>query len=88
LQVFTLHAELEGMRLLDAFESLLVKWRESGASITRMATIHELAMQRPLPTRAVVMGQVAGRSGLLAVQAESAAAAASAPVSTSVAAPT
>jgi undecaprenyl phosphate-alpha-L-ara4FN deformylase len=74
LQVFTLHAELEGMLLLDAFESLLVKWRDSGASITRMAAIHELAMRRPLPARAVVMGEVAGRSGLLAVQATSAAA--------------
>ena len=69
LQVFTLHAELEGMLLLDAFESLLVKWRESGASITRMARIHESALRRPLPTRAVVMGEVAGRSGLLAVSA-------------------
>jgi undecaprenyl phosphate-alpha-L-ara4FN deformylase len=88
LQVFTLHAELEGMRLLDAFESLLVKWRESGASITRMATIHELAMQRPLPARAVVMGEVAGRSGLLAVQAEDAAAAAAVSDSTSAAAHT
>jgi len=86
LQVFTLHAELEGMRLLDAFESLLVKWRGSGASITRMATIHELAMQRPLPARAVVMGEVAGRSGLLAVQAVSAITAASAPGSESAAA--
>src|SRR5882724_2236265 len=60
LQVFTLHAELEGMRLLDAFESLLVKWREAGASITRMAEIHEAAKRRPLPARAVVMGEVAG----------------------------
>jgi peptidoglycan/xylan/chitin deacetylase (PgdA/CDA1 family) len=77
LQVFTLHAELEGMLLLGAFESLLVKWRESGASITRMAKIHEAAMRRPLPTRAVVMGEVAGRSGLLAVQAPSGAAPAS-----------
>jgi undecaprenyl phosphate-alpha-L-ara4FN deformylase len=74
LQVFTLHAELEGMLLLDAFESLLVKWRESGASITRMAKIHELAMQRPLPVRSVVMGEVAGRSGQLAVQTASKAA--------------
>jgi undecaprenyl phosphate-alpha-L-ara4FN deformylase len=72
LQVFTLHAELEGMLLLDAFESLLVKWRESGASITRMAEIHEIATRRPLPSRAVVMGEVAGRSGQLAVQAPSA----------------
>jgi peptidoglycan/xylan/chitin deacetylase (PgdA/CDA1 family) len=69
LQVFTLHAELEGMLLLEAFESLLVKWRTSGASITRMAKIHELATRRPLPTRSVVMGEIAGRSGLLAVQA-------------------
>ncbi|MGB6353065.1 MAG: polysaccharide deacetylase family protein [Steroidobacteraceae bacterium] len=69
LQVFTLHAELEGMLLLDAFESLLVKWREAGASIVRMAAIREAAMHRPLPTRAVVMGEVAGRSGLLAVSA-------------------
>src|SRR5229473_121901 len=66
LQVFTLHAELEGMRLLDAFESLLMKWREAGASITRMAKIHDVAMRRPLPARAVVRGEVAGRSGLLA----------------------
>jgi undecaprenyl phosphate-alpha-L-ara4FN deformylase len=66
VQVFTLHAELEGMLLLDAFESLLVKWRDSGASIERMAAIHELAMRQPLPARAVVMGEVAGRSGLLA----------------------
>ena len=43
LQVFTLHAELEGMLLRDAFESLLVKWRNAGASITRMAAIHALA---------------------------------------------
>jgi hypothetical protein len=55
-----------------------MKWRESGASIMRMAKIHELAMRRPLPARAVVRGEVAGRSGLLAVQAESAAAGAAA----------
>jgi undecaprenyl phosphate-alpha-L-ara4FN deformylase len=78
VQVFTLHAELEGMRLLHAFESLLAKWRESGALIARMAKIHELAMQRPLPARAVIMGEVAGRSGRLAVQAQGAATPASA----------
>jgi undecaprenyl phosphate-alpha-L-ara4FN deformylase len=88
LQVFTLHAELEGMLLLDAFESLLVKWRGAGASITRMAAIHERALRRPLPARSVIMGEVAGRSGLLAVQAAGAAAAASTPASTSAAAGT
>jgi undecaprenyl phosphate-alpha-L-ara4FN deformylase len=69
LQVFTLHAELEGMLLLEAFEALLAKWRSSGAAVTRMARIHELALRQPLPLRSVVMGEVAGRSGLLAVQA-------------------
>jgi hypothetical protein len=69
LQVFTLHAELEGMRLLGAFESLLVQWRAAGAALTRMAGIYEHAMRRPLPHRRVVLGEVAGRSGLLAVQA-------------------
>jgi undecaprenyl phosphate-alpha-L-ara4FN deformylase len=73
LQVFTLHAELEGMLLLDAFESLLVKWRDSGASIVRMARIHELAVQRDLPVRSVIMGEIPGRSGRLAVQAAGAA---------------
>ena len=62
------------MLLLHAFESLLAKWLESGVLITRMADIHELAMQRPLPAGSVVMGEVAGRSGQLAVQAPSAAA--------------
>jgi undecaprenyl phosphate-alpha-L-ara4FN deformylase len=74
VQVFTLHAELEGMLLLPAFEQLLLKWRDSGAAITRMAKIHEIAIQRPLPARAVVLGEIKGRSGRLAVQAESAAA--------------
>ena len=69
VQVFTLHAELEGMLLLDAFESLLVKWRESGATVTRMAKIHEIALSEPLPAHTVGLGEVAGRSGLLAVSA-------------------
>jgi undecaprenyl phosphate-alpha-L-ara4FN deformylase len=69
LQVFTLHAELEGLLLLEAFEALLLKWRSAGATVSRMATIHALATQRPLPVRAVVEGEIPGRSGLLAVQA-------------------
>jgi undecaprenyl phosphate-alpha-L-ara4FN deformylase len=73
LQVFTLHAELEGMRLLDAFEALLLKWRRAGALVTRMAQIHSLALERQLPTRAVIEGEIPGRSGLLAVQAAGAA---------------
>jgi len=68
LQVFTLHAELEGMRLLDAFESLLRHWQSAGATITRLAAIRGLALKNPLPDGAVIMGEVPGRSGLLAQQ--------------------
>jgi undecaprenyl phosphate-alpha-L-ara4FN deformylase len=74
LQVFTLHAELEGMLLHDAFESLLMKWCEAGATVTRMSAIHALSARRQLPTRAVIQGEVPGRSGSLAVQAPGAAA--------------
>ncbi len=73
LQVFTLHAELEGMLLLDAFESLLLKWCSAGATVTRMAAIHSFAMQRQVPARAVTQGEIPGRSGLLAMQAPAAA---------------
>jgi undecaprenyl phosphate-alpha-L-ara4FN deformylase len=69
LQVFTLHAELEGMLLLGAFESLLARWCAAGAVVTSMAEVHERALERPLPTRRVVMGEIPGRSGTLAVQA-------------------
>jgi undecaprenyl phosphate-alpha-L-ara4FN deformylase len=68
LHVFTLHAELEGMRLLPAFESLLKRWQAAGAKISRMAAIRELGLQSPVPNQAVMMGEVPGRSGLLAMQ--------------------
>jgi undecaprenyl phosphate-alpha-L-ara4FN deformylase len=74
LQVFTLHAELEGMLLLDAFERLLVKWRNAGAEVTCMAKIHEIAQRGALPSRNVIMAEIPGRSGLLAVQGASPAA--------------
>jgi undecaprenyl phosphate-alpha-L-ara4FN deformylase len=69
LQVFTLHAELEGLLLLDAFEALLIRWQGVGTELVRMEKIHEQAMYQALPCRAVVMQGIAGRSGLLATQA-------------------
>ena len=68
-QVFTLHAELEGMLLRDSFESLLKKWREAGAAIVDMASVHAQVTQQPLPVRSVILGEIPGRSGSLAVQA-------------------
>jgi undecaprenyl phosphate-alpha-L-ara4FN deformylase len=68
LQVFTLHAELEGMLLRDSFEALLRQWLAAGATVTRMASIHELGLKTPMPDQAVIMGEIPGRSGLLALQ--------------------
>jgi peptidoglycan/xylan/chitin deacetylase (PgdA/CDA1 family) len=68
LQVFTLHAELEGLLLLTAFEQLLRKWQAAGAKITGMQAIHQQSLLRQLPEQTVAMGAVPGRSGLLAVQ--------------------
>ncbi len=56
------------MLLLNVFESLLRKWQAAGATILRMAGIHELALQESLPDQTVIMGEVPGRSGLLAIQ--------------------
>jgi undecaprenyl phosphate-alpha-L-ara4FN deformylase len=69
LQVFTLHAELEGGKLHDAFESLLVKWRDAGVELVCMADVHARVLGDSLPTRAVVMGEIPGRSGTLAMAA-------------------
>src|SRR5258708_2494024 len=60
LQVFTLHAELEGMRLLDAFEALLVKWRGGGGSLPPMTTLYALGVPRSFPPRDVVIGCTVG----------------------------
>jgi undecaprenyl phosphate-alpha-L-ara4FN deformylase len=68
LHVFTLHAELEGMRLLGSFEALLQSWQAAGAKISSLAAIRELGLQWPVPDQAVMMGEIPGRSGLLAVQ--------------------
>jgi peptidoglycan/xylan/chitin deacetylase (PgdA/CDA1 family) len=69
VHVFTLHAELEGMRLLDACEALLVQWLAAGAAVTRMGRIAATLRDAPPPPGAIVMAEIAGRSGRLAVQA-------------------
>jgi peptidoglycan/xylan/chitin deacetylase (PgdA/CDA1 family) len=68
VQVFTLHAELEGMLLLDAFDDLVRRWREAGATLCGMGDLYATVQSQPLPRQPVQMGEVAGRSGLLAVQ--------------------
>jgi peptidoglycan/xylan/chitin deacetylase (PgdA/CDA1 family) len=68
VHVFTLHAELEGMLLLDAFDDLLERWRAAGAHLCGMGDLYAEIRQHPQPRQPVQRGEVAGRSGLLAVQ--------------------
>jgi hypothetical protein len=53
--------------LLDAFESLLAQWRRAGAVVTRMATVHAEALRRTPAARPVTLGEIPGRSGVLAM---------------------
>ena len=67
--VFTLHAELEGMKLRPAFEHLLQLWLERGVHLCSM---RELYLSHPghLSVCAVRYAGIPGRSGRLACQGE------------------
>jgi hypothetical protein len=66
--VFTLHAELEGMKLSGAFEMLLEGWKAQGYTLVALREIFAALDRRGLPMHSVVTAGVAGRSGTLAVQ--------------------
>lgn len=66
--VFTLHAELEGAKLLPVFERLLEGWRGQGYELVATAGYFATLDPMRLPRYTVTMGEVPGRSGLLAVQ--------------------
>jgi peptidoglycan/xylan/chitin deacetylase (PgdA/CDA1 family) len=66
--VYTLHAELEGMKLAPVFEQLLEGWKAQGYELVAMR--EQLAGLKPaeLPLHTVVDAPVPGRSGTLACQ--------------------
>jgi peptidoglycan/xylan/chitin deacetylase (PgdA/CDA1 family) len=66
--VFTLHAELEGMRLAPVLEQLIAGWRAQGWSLGSVRSLRDLAEPLALPRSSVGIGSVAGRSGTLFVQ--------------------
>jgi peptidoglycan/xylan/chitin deacetylase (PgdA/CDA1 family) len=66
--VYTLHAEMEGMKLAGVFEALLEGWREQGYELVSMAQYFAGLDVARLPRHEVVPGEVAGRSGDLALQ--------------------
>ena len=66
--VYTLHAELEGMQLLASMERLVAAWRGAGHAVTAMDDVARRLHVGSLPVHEVVLGEVAGRSGQLALQ--------------------
>jgi len=67
--VFTLHAELEGMRLRPAFERLLQRWLGRGLQPCSMRDMY-LYLSQQLPVCAVDFEEIVGRSGLVACQGD------------------
>jgi len=68
--VYTLHAELEGMKLLPVFEQLLQGWQAQGYELTTSRDLFNDLDVKRLPIHRVVRGTVPGRSGTLMVQGE------------------
>jgi len=66
--VFTLHAEMEGMKLLPAMERMLTGWAAQGYRMVSMGSLYSTLDLSRLPHHEVTMAEVPGRSGLLAVQ--------------------
>jgi len=67
-QVYTLHAELEGMRLCATFEKLLAGWQAQGYRLVGTGELFASLNAATLPHHAVTSGEIAGRSGVLALQ--------------------
>jgi undecaprenyl phosphate-alpha-L-ara4FN deformylase len=70
-QVYTLHAELEGMKLRPIFEQLLQGWRAQGYDLVSTRTLFDSLDISRLPAVRVQSGTVPGRSGTLAIQGPS-----------------
>jgi undecaprenyl phosphate-alpha-L-ara4FN deformylase len=69
--VFTLHAEIEGMGRRALFRTLLAACREAGVEFIRLDDLARelLANRAAIPARDQVMAEIDGRSGVVATQA-------------------
>ncbi|MEK7875222.1 MAG: 4-deoxy-4-formamido-L-arabinose-phosphoundecaprenol deformylase, partial [Pseudomonadota bacterium] len=66
--VYTLHAELEGMKLAPVFERLLAGWRAAGHELVSLHDYFAALEIGALPHHVVTTGAISGRSGTLALQ--------------------
>ena len=70
LNVFTLHAEIEGMMKLPLFRALLEACRAAGVEFVRLDACARELLRNPgaIPVRDIVMAEIDGRSGLVATE--------------------
>ena len=66
--VFTLHAELEGMKFAPLFEQLLDGWRTQGHELVSLGGYLDSLAFNKLPLHEIATGPIHGRSGSLAMQ--------------------
>ena len=66
--VYTLHAEMEGMKLSGVFEELLAGWRAQGYELVSLERYFAGLDLAALPRHEIVYGEIPGRSGALALQ--------------------
>lgn len=71
INVFTLHAEIEGMGHRRLFRELLIACRDRGVQFVRLDDVARelLAKRDTIPVQDQAMAEIDGRSGLVAVQA-------------------
>lgn len=70
LNVFTLHAEVEGRALAGPFSELLARLKGDGVRLLRLVDAARQTLQGPTPpAQDIAWGPVAGRAGLYAWQA-------------------
>jgi peptidoglycan/xylan/chitin deacetylase (PgdA/CDA1 family) len=68
--VFTLRAELEGLKLSDSLERLLAGWREQGYELVSLGTMRDALDPALLPRHEMVRGEIPGRAGFVMLQGE------------------
>ncbi|MBL8535749.1 MAG: 4-deoxy-4-formamido-L-arabinose-phosphoundecaprenol deformylase, partial [Betaproteobacteria bacterium] len=66
--VYTLHAELEGRKLMPVLEALLTGWSAQGYELVSLRDYFDALPSKALPRHNVATGEIEGRSGSLALQ--------------------
>jgi len=68
--VFTLHAELEGLKFGDTLERLLTGWREQDYELVSLGKMRDALDPATLPRHEIIRGEIPGRAGRLMLQGE------------------